>query len=85
MALDAPGCEQLVAHLHGEREVREVITVEMPELALADPELDAAEAVRLGRDTAPAADLALDLGREPHTVENARPPRAIPPFDSPSV
>ncbi len=45
---------QFVSEFRREREIGEMISVEMSELDLAEPELDAAEAVRVGRHAAPA-------------------------------
>ena len=44
----------------GEREVCEPVAVHVAELTPAEPELEAAEAVRLDADAFPAPDLALD-------------------------
>ena len=50
MRSGAAGRDQLVAHPARERQVGDPVTVQMPELAAADAELDAAEAMRTDLD-----------------------------------
>ena len=45
--------DQLLAYRDGKRQVRETIAVHVPELAPADAELDAAEAMRRDRHAFP--------------------------------
>ena len=58
--LRAAGLDEHVANRALERQVGEPVAVQVPELALAEPELDAAEAVRVDGHALPARDLALD-------------------------
>jgi hypothetical protein len=58
----AAGLDEHVAHDAPERQVGEAVAVQVAELAPAETELDAAEAVRVHGDAFPACDLALDPG-----------------------
>ena len=60
VGLDGAALQQLVAHGAGEREVGEAVAVEVAELAAADAELDAAEAVRVDLHVRPGAHLGDD-------------------------
>ena len=61
----AAGLDEHVAHRPLERQVGEPVAVQMPELPLPEPELDAAEAVLVHGHALPACDLALDPGAAP--------------------
>ena len=53
--------DELLTHLYREWQIRKPIAMQMPELASADAELDAAKAMRLDGYTVPIRDFALDL------------------------
>lgn len=53
--------DQLIAHATRERQIGDPVAVQVTELAAADAELDAAEAVRCGLDAGPRADGGRDL------------------------
>ena len=57
-------CNQLVAHLHRKRQIRELISVQMSKLTPADTEFNAAESVRTDGHAGPAGDGLLDLRRD---------------------
>ena len=51
---------QLLADLHRERQIGQPTPVQVPELTVANPELDTAKPMRLDRDAGPTRDLPLD-------------------------
>ena len=81
MPLGAPGVDEHVRDPAGEREVCERVAVEVAELAPTEPELDAAEAVRLDGDAVPAPDLALDPLPDVRAADRRGPPVASAAVD----
>ena len=61
MRLDLLGRNQFVAQRLGERDVDQLIAVDVADLALTEAPLGAPEAVRAGFDARPAADDRVDL------------------------
>jgi hypothetical protein len=70
--------DELVADAAGEREVGEAVAVQVTELAAAEPELGAPEAVRLCRYPWPGKHLAADFLGDTHTFSNGPPGRLLP-------
>ena len=64
---------QLVTYLHGEWQVGQTISVQVPKLSSAHTELDAAEPMRLDRYTWPVGNCLLDLPRDISAHESSLP------------
>ena len=67
----APRLHEHVADRSPKRQIGEPVTVQMAELALAEPELDATKAVRVLADAVPAQHLRADQVVRAHDCENA--------------
>lgn len=79
MRAGAPFANEFVTELRWEWKIGQVVTVNVPELDLAEPELDALEAMSFGRHPLPAEDRSLDrAARSIHAGQNLQKRPAIP-------
>lgn len=81
----APFLHEFVTELGWKREVGQA-AVQVPELDLAEPELEAPKAMRVGRHSVPAQDRSLDgLERSIHARVNAQKRPAISTSEPPQT